>query len=90
MLKHQAHPSNSTRDERLELTRRELDVIRLIRDGLNKREIGERLGITEYTVKRHVVNALKVADCTNSVQLVMYCLRSGAIRLWDGEDVTRG
>jgi len=33
---------------------RELEIMRLIADGLSNREIGQRLGMTEGTVKWHL------------------------------------
>lgn len=40
------------------LTRRELEVLRLLAQGLSDREIGERLFISHYTVMRHVAGIL--------------------------------
>jgi len=53
-----------------QLSPRELQVLRLIADGLSNREIGDRLGITEATVKWHVniiLSRLNVADRTEAV-----------------------
>lgn len=36
------------------LTPREIEVLRLVADGLHNREIAERLGVTEHTVKFHL------------------------------------
>lgn len=36
------------------LSQREIDVLKLISEGLNNREISERLFISEYTVKDHI------------------------------------
>jgi DNA-binding NarL/FixJ family response regulator len=37
---------------------REIEVLRLISDGLNNQAIAERLFISEHTVHRHVANTL--------------------------------
>jgi ATP/maltotriose-dependent transcriptional regulator MalT len=44
------------------LSRRELEVIRLIAAGLGNQAIAERLGISEHTVHRHVANILTRLD----------------------------
>jgi DNA-binding NarL/FixJ family response regulator len=53
-----------------QLRPRELEVLTLIGDGLSNKEIGERLGITEATVKWHVniiLGRLGVADRTEAI-----------------------
>ena len=45
-------------EDRKGLTPREIEVLRLISDGLNNQAIAERLFISEHTVHRHVANAL--------------------------------
>jgi len=41
------------------LSRRELEVLGLVADGGANKEIAERLGLSEFTVKRHVQNILR-------------------------------
>jgi DNA-binding NarL/FixJ family response regulator len=43
----------------LGLSRRELEVLRLLAHGLSNREIAERLVLSEHTVHRHVANILR-------------------------------
>ena len=38
------------------LTRRELEVLRLVADGFNNQIIGEKLFVSEHTVHRHMAN----------------------------------
>ena len=59
------------------LTRRELEVLRLVADGLGNKEIGTRLSITEGTVKNHVHNALKKLQLENRIQAAGYIVRQG-------------
>ncbi len=41
------------------LTRREIELVRMVADGLRNREIAERLSITEGTVKAHLYHVYK-------------------------------
>ena len=41
------------------LSRRELEVLGLVADGGANKEIAERLGLSEFTVKRHIQNILR-------------------------------
>ncbi len=54
-----------------ELTNREMEVLKLIADGLNKQNIAKQLTITEHTVKGHVSNILSklhLADRTQAAE----------------------
>lgn len=60
-----------------ELSRRELEVLRLVADGLSNKEIGVKLSITEGTVKNHVHNALAKLGMENRIQAAAYIVRQG-------------
>lgn len=53
-----------------DLTERERDVLKLMIEGLNNREIGERLVISSSTVKNHVSSILSKMDTTSRTQAV--------------------
>jgi ATP/maltotriose-dependent transcriptional regulator MalT len=46
----------STAAQRAGMTRRELEVLRLVAEGLSNRRIAERLVVSEHTVHRHLAN----------------------------------
>jgi DNA-binding NarL/FixJ family response regulator len=58
-----------------QLTPRELDVLRLVAQGLNSREIGGQLFISENTVKNHVRNTLEKLQLHSRLDAVMYAIR---------------
>lgn len=68
-------PSGLTRDLS-ELTPREADVLRLIARGLGNQEIGEKLFVSEATVKTHVAHILDKLDVDNRVQAVVAAYES--------------
>ena len=67
------------RDQALpdDLTPREAEVLRLLAQGLNNREIAARLFIAEATVKTHVNNIFGKADLRDRAQAVVYAIRHG-------------
>jgi RNA polymerase sigma factor (sigma-70 family) len=52
------------------LTPRELDVLKLLSEGLQHREIGERLAISARTVEVHKARVMEKLECRTLAQLV--------------------
>lgn len=63
------------------LTRRELEVISLIGEGLTNRAIASRLGVSIKTVERHRTSLMAKLDVHTVVELVRVGIRAGLIRL---------
>jgi DNA-binding CsgD family transcriptional regulator len=59
------------------LTRREIDVLRLITQGFSNRTIAVRLALSEFTVKRHVANLLTKLDLPTRAAAAAYAGRQG-------------
>jgi NarL family two-component system response regulator LiaR len=62
-----------------ELSDRELEVLRLIADGLNNADIAETLVISEKTVKSHVSNILNKLHLADRTQAAVYAWREGVV-----------
>ena len=60
-----------------ELTPRELEVLRLITDGLRNREIADRLSISEKTVGNHISNIFAKLQVNDRSQAIVRALRGG-------------
>lgn len=58
------------------LTPRELEVVHMIVNGANNREIGARLFITEGTVKNHVSSTLRKLRLRDRTQLALHAIGS--------------
>jgi NarL family two-component system response regulator LiaR len=63
-----------------ELTEREIEVLRLIADGLSNARIAEKLVISEKTVKGHVSNILGKLHLADRTQAAVYAWREGIVR----------
>jgi NarL family two-component system response regulator LiaR len=59
------------------LTVRELDILKLVAQGLSNREIAEIFVISERTVRTHVSNILSKLHLANRTQAALYALREG-------------
>jgi DNA-binding NarL/FixJ family response regulator len=56
--------------EQYHMTAREKDIAKLICSGQQYRKIGERLFISEKTVRKHVQNIFEKLDVSNKIELV--------------------
>ena len=63
-----------------DLTNRELEVLKLIADGLSNRDIAGKLVIGEQTVKGHVSNILGKLHLADRTQAAAYAWREGVVR----------
>jgi two-component system, NarL family, response regulator YdfI len=76
-------PSKAARAEDGEtpLTPRELEVLRMIADGLGNKQIAARLAISEHTVKFHVGSVFAKTRASTRAEAVMIGARRGLIVL---------
>jgi two-component system NarL family response regulator len=63
------------------LTDRELDVLRLVAQGITNREIADQLFIAENTVKNHVRNILEKLHLHSRMEAVLYAVREKLFEL---------
>ena len=63
-----------------ELTERELDVLKLLANGLSNSRIAEQLFISENTVKGHISNILSKLHLADRTQAAAFAWREGIVR----------
>jgi two-component system, NarL family, response regulator YdfI len=63
------------------LTRRELDVLRMLAEGLGNKTISARLGISEHTVKFHISSIFAKLNAGSRTEAVTLGVREGLILL---------
>lgn len=65
------------------LTAREFDVLELVVKGMLNKEIADKLGLAEITVKQHVSAVLRKLDVQDRTQAAIASVERGLIRLGD-------
>ncbi len=65
----------------LPITKRELEVLTLIKKGLTNSQIGKQLFITERTVKFHVTAILSKLNASTRTEAVDICLKRGLLNI---------
>jgi DNA-binding NarL/FixJ family response regulator len=63
------------------LTTREIEVLRQIAEGNRNRDIGEKLFITEETVKVHIKHIMEKLGASDRTQAIAIAIRRGIIHL---------
>jgi DNA-binding NarL/FixJ family response regulator len=64
-----------------DLTMRELDVLRLIRDGRRNKQIADQLAISENTVNFHIKNLVDKLQANDRTHAVTIALRRGLLQI---------
>ena len=64
------------------LTRRELEVLKLLSVGLYNKEIGKKLDISERTVKNHISSIFKKIEVTDRTQAAVFAIRNNLINVF--------
>lgn len=64
-----------------ELTRREIDVLKMIASGSFNKEIASTLNISERTVKNHVSNIFKKIEVSDRTQAAVFAIKNGIISI---------
>lgn len=63
------------------LTKREIEVLKLLAEGLFNKEIAYRLLISEKTVKNHVSNIFKKLDVSDRTQAAVYAIKNNIVSI---------
>ncbi len=59
------------------LSERELEVVRLVSEGLSNKDISHRLGLSDKTVKNHISHILAKLNLTARTQVAVLAIRGG-------------
>lgn len=69
-----------------DLTRREVEVLRLLAQGLDNTTIAEELVLTPRTVQNHVSNIYSKLAVASRAEAILYAIRNGLVKIENGEN----
>jgi len=61
------------------ISRRENEILQLLSNGYNSREIADKLFISEFTVQTHRRNMLKKMGFRNFYQMLCWAIKQGVV-----------
>jgi D-alanyl-D-alanine carboxypeptidase/D-alanyl-D-alanine-endopeptidase (penicillin-binding protein 4) len=77
----EGEPDILSQDTRYQLTPRQREVLSLIVEGLDNREIAERLGISQRTARAHVSAVLQRMGASNRTQAAVAAIQRGILAM---------
>ncbi len=73
---------DSDKEKIEELTKREVEVLKLVAMGMFNKEIGEKLDISERTVKNHVSSIFKKIGVLDRTQAALFAIKNNIVGLY--------
>ena len=67
------------------LTRREIEILRLVAEGRSNREVGQLLWVTDQTVKFHLANAYRKLGVRNRFEASQWAITRGLVKAGHGQ-----
>lgn len=68
-------------DPEAELTKRELEVLQLIAEGLTDQEIADKIFLSIRTINWHRANLISKTGSKNTVNLITYAIKNNLVKL---------
>ena len=68
-----------------QLSTREIEILKLVAQGMTNEEIGDQLSISSRTVGVHVTHILEKLNLNNRTQAALFALRNGLVSLFSDE-----
>lgn len=72
---------NTDKEKIKSLTKRELEVLLLVSDGMFNKEIADKLDISERTVKNHISSIFRKIDVVDRTQAAVFAIRNSLIHI---------
>ncbi|NLJ97030.1 MAG: response regulator transcription factor [Clostridiales bacterium] len=82
LLKKRLHDKSLSTSTNDSLTKREIEVLKLLAEGLFNKEIAYTLNISEKTVKNHVSNIFKKINVSDRTQAAVYAIKNNIVDIF--------
>jgi DNA-binding NarL/FixJ family response regulator len=70
-----ADPVNTDKNDHINLTSRQMEILQLVSKGISYKVIGMNLGISERTVKYHMGRIIECLQVENKAEVIAYAVR---------------
>lgn len=81
MLNARLISKNDSQEKIENLTKRELEVLRLVAIGMFNKEIGEQMNISERTVKNHISSIFKKINVADRTQAAVFAIKNNLVEI---------
>lgn len=76
-----AMPPGTTGQRDTRLSSREMEVVRCVAMGLRNKEVADKLGVSEATVKNHLTSIYSKLGVSDRLELILYAIHNRIIRV---------
>jgi len=73
--------ANEEKTEPVDLTDRELEIVKLICEGASTENISETLNLSAHTVSAHRRNIYRKTACSSSLEILKFCMKHGIVKV---------
>jgi RNA polymerase sigma factor (sigma-70 family) len=80
IVDHAVREGKSKLNEAVKMTKREREVIGLLGEGMSNKEIGQKIRISTYTVKRHIHNIMEKLALHTRLEIANYSYSSDTLK----------
>lgn len=70
-----------SKEDEINVTKREKEILQLMAEGLNNKEIADKLFVSERTIIGHKSNLLAKSGCKNTIGLLAYAIKNKMVEI---------
>jgi DNA-binding NarL/FixJ family response regulator len=78
---HQIREESHAKTPQSDITEREMEILRLLCQGLNNDQISEIVHLSPKTIEKHKSNLFQKTDTNNTINLILYAFKTGLVNI---------